>query len=336
MQINNGELEYNELSKDSNGGTEITSRGLFSKLEKSELDGLQIISSRVRNLEENNIRILWLHDLANDPESQLLRDENNRNKFHKLVFSSNWQYQHFRDYLGVPYSFHSTVIETGVEPIEFIEKPKDKIRLIYTSTPHRGLSILVPVFIELAKNNPDIELNVFSSFKLYGPSWAGRDEPFEALFQQCRDHPQINYHGASPREDVIEAYKQAHIFAYPSIWPETSCRSLIEGMSAGCLCVHPNFAALTDTSGGLTVQYDGDHTNHNLHAGIFADALQHTINQVRTTDVTPMTRFIKSYADTRFSWDNVILKWKSLIAHLKATVNDTSFPQDILTIKSGQ
>lgn len=317
MEDNSDLIEYNELNKESNGGTEITTRGLFSRLERKELEGVQIITSRVRELDQTKTRILHLHDLPNDPESQLLREPEKRNQFHKLVFSSNWQYQQFRDFLGVPYSSQSTVIETGVDPIELVEKPKDKIRLIYTSTPHRGLAILVPVFVELAKSNPDIELDVFSSFGIYGPSWEQRNAPYEGLFDICKTHPQINYHGWADQDTVRKAYQRAHIFAYPCIWPETSCRSLIEAMSAGCMAVHPNFAALPDTSANLTVQYDGDHIDHNLHATTFANVLQSIINQVRETDVTSYTSYIKHYADARFGWNTIIPKWKHLLESLK-------------------
>jgi glycosyltransferase involved in cell wall biosynthesis len=121
---------------------------------------------------------------------------------------------------------------------------------------------------------------------------------------------------------VREAYQRAHIFAYPCIWPETSCRSLIEAMSAGCLAVHPNFSALTDTSGGLTVQYDGDHSDMNAHANYFAHTLMYAIENVQRNDLSNMLTYVKSYADTRFSWTTVIHKWKSLINSLKAEHSD--------------
>jgi len=296
MMNNQDLIELNELNKESNGGTELTTRNLFHRLTRDELDGIQIITARVRELDPERIRIYHLHDLALDPEAEHLKDPASRARFHKLVFSSNWQYQQYRDYLGVPYSHQSCVIETGVEPIPLVEKPKDKIRLIYTSTPHRGLEILVPVFCALAEKYPNIELDVFSSFGIYGKNWEGRDAQYEPLFQKMRDHPQINYHGWADQETVRAAYQKAHIFAYPCIWPETSCRSLIEAMSAGCLAVHPNFSALTDTSAGLTVQYDGDLTN--------------------------LLTFIKAYADTRFSWESIMPKWKGLIASLKEQHRD--------------
>jgi UDP-glucose:(glucosyl)LPS alpha-1,2-glucosyltransferase len=315
-------IELNELNKESQGGTELTTKNLFDRLDREELENVQIITARVRELKQDKIRIYHLHDLALDPEAAHLKEEESRKRFHKLVFSSNWQYQQYRDYLGVPYSHQSTVIETGVEPISFTSKPKDKIRLIYTSTPHRGLEILVPVFEVLAKKYPNIELDVFSSFGIYGSEWEQRNKPFEELFERCRAHPQINYHGWASNDVVREAYQRAHIFAYPCIWPETSCRSLIEAMSAGCLSVHPNFSALTDTSGGLTVQYDGDHSDINAHANMFAHTLMYAIDNVQNNDLTNWLSFVKSYADARFSWTTVIHKWKSMIAALKAEHRD--------------
>ena len=315
-------IELNELNKESQGGTELTTKNLFDRLDREELENVQIITARVRELKQDKIRIYHLHDLALDPEAAHLKEEESRKRFHKLVFSSNWQYQQYRDYLGVPYSHQSTVIETGVEPISFTSKPKNKIRLIYTSTPHRGLEILVPVFEVLAKKYPNIELDVFSSFGIYGSEWEQRNKPFEELFERCRAHPQINYHGWASNDVVREAYQRAHIFAYPCIWPETSCRSLIEAMSAGCLSVHPNFSALTDTSGGLTVQYDGDHSDINAHANMFAHTLMYAIDNVQNNDLTNWLSFVKSYADARFSWTTVIHKWKSMIAALKAEHRD--------------
>jgi hypothetical protein len=119
--MNEDLIELNELNKESNGGTELTTRGLFNRLTRDELDGVQIVTARVRDLDPNRIKIYHLHDLAGDPEASHLQDPASRARFQKLVFSSNWQYQQYRDYLGVPYSNHSTVIETGIEPIPLVD-----------------------------------------------------------------------------------------------------------------------------------------------------------------------------------------------------------------------
>lgn len=320
---NQEKIGINELNKNANGGTEITTRQLFNLFAPEELDGVQIISSRVRELDPDKLKIYHLHDLPNDPEASHLRDQASRNRFDRIVFSSNWQYQQFRTELNLPYSLQMRVIETGVEPISFVEKSDPRtspIRLIYTPTPHRGLEILVPAFEHLATIFDFIELDVYSSFNLYG--WADRDKPFEALFDRCKSHPKIRYHGTVDQETVRKAYQDAHIFVYPSIWPETSCRCLIEAMMAGCICVHPNYAALPDTSSGMTDWYDGD-GDHNTHARVLVEHLAQIINALRTTDVWTSAGLLHrrqlthTIATTRFGWPHVIRKWKNLIAELK-------------------
>lgn len=321
---NQEHMGVNEMNKNANGGTEITTRQLFDLLDPSDLDGVQIISSRVRELDPDKLRIYHLHDLPNDPEAAHLREPASRDRFDRIVFSSNWQYQQFRTELHLPFSEQSRVIETGVEPIAWTDKTDPRtnpIRLIYTSTPHRGLELLVPAFEQLHDLFPFIELDVYSSFKLYG--WDAQDKMYEPLYERCKSHPAIRYHGAVDQATVRQAYQDAHIFAYPSIWPETSCRCLIEAMMAGCLCVHPNYAALPDTSSGMTDWYDGD-ADKNVHIRRFAEAMAQMINILRTTDVWESTgltnrrKLAHTIATTRFGWPTVIRKWKNLIAELKA------------------
>jgi hypothetical protein len=70
-----------------------------------------------------------------------------------------------------------------------------------------------------------------------------------------RQHPKIRYHGTQPNAAVREALTRAHVFAYPSVWPETSCLCLIEAMSAGLVCVHSNLGALFETAAHWTQIY---------------------------------------------------------------------------------
>ena len=58
----------------SQGGTERMFERLKKELDPKLLDNFQIICSRVRDLEDKK-RILWLHDLWNDPENQHLKED---------------------------------------------------------------------------------------------------------------------------------------------------------------------------------------------------------------------------------------------------------------------
>lgn len=311
--------ERNELNMNSNGGSEQMMEGILSRLNPKYLDHFQFIPSRVRKLHDDRLRILHLHDLPWDPETNHLKDLNSRNRFHKIVFCGQWQMNMYTKLLDIPQDSKICVIDTAIDPfkLEEIKKtdPKEEIRLIYTSTPQRGLNILVPVFEKLCEKYDNIVLDVFSSYKIYG--WGDADKQFEELFDRCRKHPKINYHGYVPNHVVREHVAKAHIFAYPSIWMECNSRSLIEAMSAQCMCVHPNFAGLSDTSGSITVQYNWDQNISN-HANIFYSILDDVIRSIRKNDPTPYLQFQKAYADYRYNWNKISNEWNMLCAALMA------------------
>jgi glycosyltransferase involved in cell wall biosynthesis len=285
---------------------------LHSSLPADLLERFQIIPSRVRDLDPNKKKILWLHDLPNDPESEHLKDSQLRKRFDKIVCVSDWQMQLYNLMSGLPYS-ESTVIKNAIHPIEIEAKQFDgTINLIYHTTPHRGLELLVPVFEELAETHKDIHLDVYSSFSIYG--WEVRDQQYQHLFDRCKNHPQITYHGAVPNEEVREALKKSHIYAYPSIWPETSCLSVIEAMSAMNLVVCPNYAALPETCANFAMMYPW-HEGKVQHGIQFKHTLEHAINIIRTKGNTqdPYLEFQKNYFDYFYGWDKRKAEWLALL-----------------------
>ena len=325
--------ERNELNKNSQGGSEVMVEGMLARVDPELLSNFQIIPSRVRDLREDKIRIYWLHDLPWDPETNHLKEPWSRDRFHKIVYCGNWQMNKYQDFLGIPQDNKTAVLETAIEPIEFVAKSKDEIRLVYTSTPQRGLEILVPVFEELAKKYDNIVLDVFSSFKIYG--WEDADAQFEHLYERCRQHPKINYHGFAPNAVVREHVQKAHIFAYPSIWLECNSKSLIEAMSAGALCVHPNYGGLADTAGGMTSMYHWNQ-DKNVHANMFYQMLDQAIGVVNEEQTQNYLRFVKSYADSRYNWNKVALQWTGMLQHLVEEYKgqDLKIPGQYLTFKT--
>ena len=300
-----------EVSAKAMGGTELMGSRLESSIDPELLSNFQIIRSRVRDLDETKVRILWLHDLPGDPESEHLANGGWK-KFHKLVFVSNWQMQAYINYYNIPWS-HCVVMPNAITPVEYHEKPADVIRFAYWSTPHRGLNILVPVFAKLAEKYDNIELDVYSSFKLYG--WEDRDKPYEELFEACRNHPKINYHGTVSNEELREGLKQAHIFAYPSTWVETSCLCLMEAMSAGLLCVHSNLGALYETGANWTSMYQFIE-DPNDHAAHFYKHLDDAITYLNNEAIQSRIASQKGYADVFYNWDIRAQQWAALLQSL--------------------
>lgn len=305
-------LAKDSLSVKAMGGTELMKYGLEQRLPTELLENFQIFASRVEEaLDETKIRILWLHDLPGDPASEHLKN-GGWEKFHRLVFVSNWQMQAYIQAYNIPWS-KCMVIQNAIVPIEEHEKPKDVIRLAYWATPHRGLNILVPVFQKLCEKYDNIELDVYSSFNLYG--WPERDEQYKPLFDQCIDHPKINYYGTVSNDVLRENLKSTHIFAYPSTWPETSCICLMEAMSAGLLCLHPNFAALPETAANWTNMYQWNE-DINQHASHFYAALDASIESLGDFGVQSRLLSQKSYANVFYNWQLRELQWKQFLISL--------------------
>jgi len=327
-------VEENEISAKSFGGTEITKRIIGDKISAELAEDFQIVPSRIRDLKEDKIRIYWAHDMAQDPECAHLKEQNSRDRFHKMVFVSNWQMNDFIRTLDIPFNTKLQVIENGIEPIELKPKQKDKVNIVYFSTPQRGLELAVPVVDALSKEHPEIHFDVFSSFKIYG--WDDADKHFEPLYDQIRNHPNMTYHGFAPQDKLRSHLQDSHILAYPSIWQETNCRVLTESMSAGLLCVHPNLAALSDTSGNMTFMYQYDNTP-NVHAETFYKYLKRAVEEVNKDEIQNYLRFSKAYADTRFNLDRVATQWESLLIELKekySNVESRKFPKEMFTYKT--
>lgn len=311
-------METNELSEKAMGGTELMLHRLHSSIDKSLLDNFQIIPSRVRGLDMKKKRIYWVHDLPGDPEVAHLKDGGWK-QFHKIVFVSYWQQQMYNAYLGVPYSA-GTVIQNAVEPFEAHSKPDDgTIRLLYTSTPHRGLDILYAVFSKIKHEFPELRLEVFSSFELYG--WGERDKQFNVLLNSLEKDPHVDYHKSVPNSEIREAIKRSHIFAYPSKWQETSCLCLIEAMAGGLMCVHSSLAALPETSKGLTFMYDYSE-DIQQHANRFYVALRNAILLKKSSksalDIHHSLDVQSKLSNDLYGWDRRKNEWEQLFKELLA------------------
>lgn len=329
MEINGGEIIRNELNENAMGGSEIIATTIANRVNPEYLKEVQIINSRVRGLDESKIRILLCHDLAGDPESEFLANGGHQ-KFHKIVFVSNWQMQTYINTYNIPWS-KCIVMKNAIDPIEDHLKPMDKIRLAYWSTPHRGLNILYPVFEKLCEKHDNIELDVFSSFKIYG--WEQRDEQFKQLFDACKNHPKINYHGSQSNEVIREYLKTSHILAYPNTWQETSCLVLMEAMSAGMLCVHPNYGALFETAADYTIMYPFNE-DINSHANYFYHVLNRAIETFWNDETQASVKLQKIYADSHYSWDIRVHEWNAFLKDMIDLNPSRQLPQNLFSYSS--
>jgi glycosyltransferase involved in cell wall biosynthesis len=228
-----------------------------------------------------------------------------------FVYVSEWQKQQFENKFPTPFS-QNIVIKNAIEPIPFKEKSTDKIRLIYTSTPTRGLSVLLDSFEIL--NRDDVELHIYSSNIIYGKGYQDMMVGTYKHLHRCKIMKNVVYKGFALNKAVRKAVQDAHILAYPSIYEETSCLAAIEAGAAGCKIVTTNLGALPETCDkwATFVDYKYGDDLKELSKN-YADVLNTEINNFQTTNIKEQSDWFNNY----YSWNNRAEEWNNLIEQIK-------------------
>ena len=304
------------LFNDSFGGSENQLRLLLKYLPDESFKDINLILNNANHdlIEKDKINVLWMHHFVNQKEAKNLGSKDFVDKLDWIVFNSNWNFEKYVYQFKIPES-KSVVIKNAIEKINFEEKSKDKISLIYHTTPWRGLANLLNVFKNL--NLKNIELNVCSSTIIYGKKFDSvLGKTYEGLFNECKNTNNVNYLGYLENDKIIELLKKMHIFAHPSIWPETSCIAAIESMAAGCEIVTTNLGALYETCSpfGTFVNFDRNFSNLEKR---YSKALLNSIKNYWSDENQNKLRLQRETINATYSWDVRSLEWKNFFNEIR-------------------
>lgn len=231
-----------------------------------------------------------------------------------FVYVSNWSYEKFRAVYKTP-EHKSLVIKNAIDPIEYKPREKGKFKLIYTSTPWRGLEVLLDAFQLL--NRDDVELDVYSSTIIYGTQFDEQTRDlYKPLFDRARNMKNVNYKGYAENSEIRKAVQQAHVFSYPSVFEETSCIAAIEAGAAGCKMVTTNFGALYETCGEFATMVPYN-SNKKALAQSYARALNYTLNNYWSDENLNVLQFQSQYYNKFYSWDYRKQQWNNLFNSLR-------------------
>ena len=301
------------------GGTEILKEQLIAQLPEESLDGINLIGSICHPslVKEDKINILWQHLSYDQPNVRLMQDRKFVDSIDYFIYVSHWQYNRFREIYKIP-EYKSFVIKNATHAFDIVEKQKDnKIKLLYTSTPWRGLAVLIKSIEILNKTREDFEVDIYSSTKIYGSKFDENEkDKFEVLFDKCKNTPNVNYLGYADNDSVRAAVQRAHIYAYPSIFEETSCLAVIEAMSAGCHVVTTNYGALPETCGEFATMIEFDSSGQNLIER-YAETLNSVIDNYKNNLYKDDLEMQIKYYNKNYSWETRIQEWKNFLNYVR-------------------
>ena len=305
------------LFNESFGGSENQLRLLLKYLPDESFKNINLILNNANHdlIEKDKINVLWMHHFVNQKEAENLGSKDFVDKLDWIVFNSNWNFEKYVYQFKVPES-KSVVIKNAIEKIDFQEKPKDKINLIYHTTPWRGLIHLLKIFKSL--NLKNVELNICSSTKIYGKKFDDRlGKTYKNIFNECKNTKNVNYFGFVDNKKVIELLKKMHIFTHPSIWPETSCIAAIESMAAGCEVVVTNLGALYETCSPFGTLVGFDRNFDNLEKR-FSKALSSSIKNYWSDENQNKLKLQREAINATYSWNVRSIEWKNFFNETRA------------------
>lgn len=291
------------------GGTELLLEGLkkYTKVDDYENINLLLSTPNPDKLRYTKKNILWQHLNYIDESLAPMRDPAFMKSIAATVYVSHWQLEKFRYLFQVPLH-NAYVIRNAIDPIEFKEKTKDgKLKLIYTSTPFRGLNILLDVFEML--NRDDVELEVYSSTQIYSSGYHQLyGNLYTELFDRAMSMKNVNYHGYAENKDIHKALQEAHIFSYPSVFEETACLAMIEAGAAGCSLVTTDLGALPET-GSMYANMVTIKSNENQIKDSYAQLLNNSIDNYWLPSNQELIREQSEYFNKFYSWEKRAQEW---------------------------
>jgi glycosyltransferase involved in cell wall biosynthesis len=297
------------------GGTELMYDELMKRLPLNYQEEFSIFNY-LPYADFSKPTIFW-NQLSYDQDAiQFLKDPKWIDKIDYFVFVSHWQAERFRQMFNIP-GYKTKVLKNACIGVNSRRSGViDNVRLCYTSTPWRGLDVLLKAWEILKPKNA--ELHVFSSCKIYGKEFSKTDSQYEHLYNKCKELPGVVYRGSIPNDELKQEISNFDILAYPNTFEETSCIAVIEALCTGLRVITSNLGALPETTEGWARIYPYL-ANPDIHAQEFAKILDEEIELIRENKLEEhLTDQVNIY-NKRWNWDFRETEWIKFLDGLYQT-----------------
>lgn len=192
--------------------------------------------------------ILWMHDT--DAGDRLTPERARR--FNAIVVLTEWHKQFILQRYPFLKSDQLVVIGNGVDLTRFQGKVKrDPLRVIYSSSPDRGLDIILEhIWPKVVEAIPEAELHFYygwNNIDKFSPSYPQLGEFKAKIMNLLVDSKGVVQHGRVNQQELAEAFEKSSVWLYPTYFTETYCITAIEAQLAGALPITNHLAALAET-----------------------------------------------------------------------------------------
>lgn len=279
---------------------------------------------------EARIKLLWVHDVGVNVDPADPRTQRWLLKFDRVLCLSKWHKDFFCQTYPTVHPSQVLVTRNGIDPARFQLLPAKKNDLVFSSSPNRGLDMLLHNFQIVRAQVPDAKLHVFYGFDTWETMarMQGAQDQLDAITRFRLLLPPVgsmengvgNW-GKRPQDEVAAAYLRAKVWPYLTGFTETSCITAMEAMAAGCVPVCSSLAALPETVGDRGFLFDnGDPTTSQRW-------VEKVVELLRDEGVRgPVAAAGRAHALANLSWEKLAGDWSRMFFSLIAEVESAPIP----------
>lgn len=188
------------------------------------------------------LKILDMHDVMTPAEFTPER----LSKIDKIFVKTNYH----RSLYPLIEDDKFVVVGNGIDLTRFDAKTeKDPYRFCYTSSPNRGLDIVLKVWPKIKEALPEATLHVYYGWKTYYE--LEKNNPERMLWmkkvQGMMDTPGVIDHGRVGQKELAEDLLKTTYWLYPTYFPEIDCITAKEMQAAGVIPITSGYAALEES-----------------------------------------------------------------------------------------
>lgn len=205
-----------------------------------------------------------------------------------------------------------------LELIREIEKtpapPRDPHRIMYASSPDRGLLPLLKIFRRVREYVPDASLYIAYGFenidKLLkaGPQFSHFKKIKDAILKECQQ-PGVHWLGRIPQPQLLQEWRKTALLVYPTLFRETSMTTIMEAQAMGAFPVcSPVWAQGENLRAGSLIP--GDPNDPLISARYVGEVVGWLQSHSAQDTFRP---YVMSVARRDFCWQRQVDKYEALM-----------------------
>lgn len=201
------------------------------------------------------------------------------------------------------------VTRNGIDPDRFHPNiVKNKAKVIFPSSPDRGLVWAMQILDHVKKEIPDLELHTFYGFD--NMRKMGMIDQVNKIEAEMRARPWVKAHGNVQQDLLAKEFMESSVWLYPADFIETYCITALEAMASKCYPVATRIGALQNTIGqfadlGMADLFE-ERAETAENQKLYADAVINAIKEEKWKKI--------DYPIENLSWESVAKEW---VAHFK-------------------